>query len=218
MQTSIDMKNHKVTNLANPTGNNDAVNKRYLDIFEKKNLLPPKNVYEEVFGTDFYDLVMDTAEFSLVKSVSGVVIDKVERNFYPFTDRFLADYDPKYGLKIGVKSHILTASFNDRTSWTIFISFLHDRTKICEIVTMSNLNTDEYPKFIINENKIIIHGGLSGKSETTFTSDFKNKQLFLLICYNSTLNLYKIALCNYSSRVTKTVPKDIDRHQGVRFD
>ena len=80
---------------------------------------------------------------------------------------------------------------------------------------MSNLNTDEYPKFI---NKIIIHGGLSGISETTFTSDFKNKQLFLWICYNSTLNLYKMALCNYSSRVTKTVPKDIDGHQGVRFD
>ena len=83
---------------------------------------------------------------------------------------------------------------------------------------MSNLHTDEYPKFIINESKIIIHGGLSGKSETTFTSDFKNKQLFLWICYNSTLNLYKMALCNYSSRVTKTVPKEIDRHQGVRFD
>ena len=62
MQTSIGMKNHKVTNLANPTSNNDAVNKRYLDIFETKinNLLPPKNVYEEVFGTDFYDLVMGT--------------------------------------------------------------------------------------------------------------------------------------------------------------
>ena len=157
MQTSIDMKNHKVTILANPTGNNDAVNKRYLDIFERKinNLLPPKNVYEEVFGTDFYDLVMDTAQFSLVKSVSGVVIDKVEPNFYPFTDRFLTDYDPKNGLKIGVKSHILTASFNDRTSWTIFISFLHDSTKTCEIVTMSNLRTDEHPKFIINENKIM---------------------------------------------------------------
>ena len=83
---------------------------------------------------------------------------------------------------------------------------------------MSNLHTDEYPKFIINENKIIIHDGLRGKSETTFTSDFKNKQLFLWICYNSTLNLYKMALCNYSSRVTKTVPKDIDRHRGVRLD
>ena len=220
LQTSIDMKNHKVTNLANPTSNNDAVNKRYLDIFETKiyNLLPPKRVYKEVFGTDFYDLVMDTTRFSLVKSVSGVAIDKVEPNFYPFTDRFLADYDPKYGIKIGVKSHILTATFNDRTSCTIFISFLHDSTKTCEIVTMSNLHTDEYPKFIINENKIIIHGRLSGKSETTFTSGFKNKQLFLWICYNSTLNLYKMALCNYSSRVTKTVPKDIARHQGVRFD
>ena len=112
--TNLDLQNHKITNLANPTSNNDAVNKRYLDIFETKinNLLPPKNVYEEVFGTDFYDLVMDTARFSLVKSVSGVVIDKVEPNSYPFTDRFLTDYDPKYGIKIGVKSHILTATFN----------------------------------------------------------------------------------------------------------
>ena len=85
MQTSIDMKNHKVANLANPTSNNDAVNKRYLDIFETKinNLLPPKNVYKEVFGTAFCDLVMDTTRCSLVKSVSGVVIDKVKPNFCP---------------------------------------------------------------------------------------------------------------------------------------
>ena len=68
MQSSIDMKNHNVTNLANPTSNNDAVNKRYLDIFETKinNLLPPKSVYKEVFGTDFYDLVTDTTVFSLL--------------------------------------------------------------------------------------------------------------------------------------------------------
>ena len=104
----------------------------------------------------FYDLVMGTTLFSLIRSVTGVVIDKVEPNLYMFTDRYLTDYDPKYGLNIGVKSHILTTSFNDRTSWTMFISFLHDRTKTCEIVTMSNLHTDEYPKFIINENKIII--------------------------------------------------------------
>ena len=83
---------------------------------------------------------------------------------------------------------------------------------------MSKLHTDEYSKFIINENTITIHGGLCGKSETTFTSDFKNKKLFLWICYNSTLNLYKMALCNYSSRVSKTIPQDIDGHQGVRFD
>ena len=90
MQTSIDMKNHKVTNSANPTSNNDAVNKRYLDIFETKinNLLPPKNVYKEVFGTDSYNLVMGTVRFSLVKSVSGVVIHKVEPNFYPLLIAF----------------------------------------------------------------------------------------------------------------------------------
>ena len=163
--SNLDMNSHKITNLANPTSNNDAVNKRDLDIFETKinDLLPPKNVYKEVFGTDFYDLVMDTTLFSLIKSVSGVVIDKAKTIFCPFTDRLLTDYDPKYGIKIGVKSHILTASFNDRTSWTILISFLHDRTKTCEIVTMSNLHTDEYPKFIINENKIIIDVLLHGK-------------------------------------------------------
>ena len=180
-------------------------------------MLPPKNVYKEVFGTDFYDLINDTARFSLIKGVSGVVINKVEPNFYFLFDRYLTDNDPKYGLKIGVKSHIRTSTFNDRTSWTIFISFLHDNTKTCTIEITSNFNIDEYPKFIINENKIIINEG-SSRSETTFTSDFKNKQFFLWICYDSALNLYKMALCNYSSRVEKTIAKDIDSHRAVRFD
>ena len=82
--TNLDLQNHKITNLADPTTDGDACNKRYLDIFETKinDLLPPKNVYEEVFGTDFYDLVIDTTLFSLVRSVTGVVIDKVHVHVY----------------------------------------------------------------------------------------------------------------------------------------
>ena len=44
---------------------------------------------------------------------------------------------------------------------------------------------------------------LSGNHETTFTSDFQNKQLFIWICFNGS-NLYKMALSSYSSHVSET--------------
>ena len=44
---------------------------------------------------------------------------------------------------------------------------------------------------------------LSKNHETTFTSDFQNKQLFIWICFNGS-NLYKFALSNYSSYVSET--------------
>ena len=44
----------------------------------------------------------------------------------------------------------------------------------------------------------------SQRYETQFTSDFQNKQLFLWICYDSSQNLYKMALSNYSSHISET--------------
>ena len=36
MQTNIDLNNHKIINLANPTDDGDACNKRYVDIVDTK--------------------------------------------------------------------------------------------------------------------------------------------------------------------------------------
>ena len=82
---------------------------------------------------------------------------------------------------------------------------MHDNTKTCEISFSNTLNIHIkfYPRYRITSNKLIIDYQ-SGTHETTFTSDFQNKQLFVWICFDGTRNLYKMALSNYSSHVSET--------------
>ena len=209
MQTNIDLNNHKIINLANPTDDSDACNKHYVDIVDTKindlSYYTKDHRYKNVFGEDFYDLI-ETSRFNLIQGVSGVVINGVLPNFVLETDRFITDYNPKYGLKLSTKTHIRTADiFNQNSSFTFFMSFMHDNTKTCEISFSNtlNLHTKFYPRYRITSNKLIIDYQ-SGTHETTFTSDFQNKQLFVWICFDGTRNLYKMALSNYSSHVSET--------------
>ena len=80
---------------------------------------------------------------------------------------------------------------------------MHDSTKTFEISfsNTQNIHIKFYPRYRITSNKLIIDYQL-GTYETTFTSDFQNKQLFIWICFNG-LNLYKMALSNYSSHVVE---------------
>ena len=59
MQTNIDLNNHKIINLANPTDDGDACNKRYVDIVDTKlndlSYYTKDHRYKNVFGEDFYD-------------------------------------------------------------------------------------------------------------------------------------------------------------------
>ena len=140
MQTNIDLNNHKIINLANPTDDGDACNKRYVDIVDTKindlSYYTKDHRYKNVFGEDFYDLI-ETSRFNLIQGVSGVVINGVLPNFVLETDRFITDYNPKYGLKLSTKTHIRTADiFNQNSSFTFFMSFMHDNTKTCEMVTL----------------------------------------------------------------------------------
>ena len=209
MQTNIDLNNHKIINLANPTDDGDACNKRYVDIVDTKindlSYYTKDHRYKNVFGEDFYDLI-ETSRFNLIQGVSGVVINGVLPNFVLETDRFITDYNPKYGLKLSTKTHIRTADiFNQNSSFTFFMSFMHDNTKTGEISFSNtlNLHIKFYPRYRITSNKLIIDYQ-SGTHETTFTSDFQNKQLFVWICFDGTRNLYKMALSNYSSHVSET--------------
>ena len=209
MQTNIDLNNHKIINLANPTDDSDACNKRYVDIVDTKindlSYYTKDHRYKNVFGEDFYDLI-ETSRFNLIQGVSGVVINGVLPNFVLETDRFITDYNPKYGLKLSTKTHIRTADiFNQNSSFTFFMSFMHDNTKTGEISFSNtlNLHIKFYPRYRITSNKLIIDYQ-SGTHETTFTSDFQNKQLFVWICFDGTRNLYKMALSNYSSHVSET--------------
>ena len=208
MQTNIDLNNHKIINLANPTDDGDACNKRYVDIVDTKindlSYYTKDHRYKNVFGEDFYDLI-ETSRFNLIQGVSGVVINGVLPNFVLETDRFITDYNPKYGLKLSTKTHIRTADiFNQNSSFTFFMSFMHDNTKTGEISFSNtlNLHIKFYPRYRITSNKLIIDYQ-SGTHETTFTSDFQNKQLFVWICFDGS-NLYKMALSNYSSHVSET--------------
>ena len=162
-------------------------------------------MYRTIFGIDFYDII-ETSRINLVQNVSGVVISGVLPNFVLETDRFITDYDPKYGLKLSTKTHIRTADiFNQNSSFTFFMSFMHDNTKIGKI-SFSNtlaLHVKFYPRYHITSNKLIIDY-LRGSYETTFTSDYQNKQLFVWICFDGTRNLHKMALSNYSSHISET--------------
>ena len=189
MQTNLNMNNHKIINLANPTDDGDACNKRSLDVVETKindlSFYTKDHVYRNIFGKDFYN-VLETSQFNLINSVSGVVINGVLSNFVMDTNRFVTDYDPKYGLNLSTKSHIRTTKiFNQSSSYTMFMSFMYDKTKICEISFSNTLNIHLkfYPRYRITSNKLIIDY-LSGTYETQFTSDFQNKQLFIWICFD----------------------------------
>ena len=144
MQTNIDLNNHKIINLANPTDDGDACNKRYVDIVDTKindlSYYTKDHRYKNVFGEDFYDLI-ETSRFNLIQGVSGVVINGVLPNFVLETDRFITDYNPNYGLKLSTKTHIRTADiFNQNSSFTFFMSFMHDNTKTGEISFSNTLN------------------------------------------------------------------------------
>ena len=209
MHTNIDMNNHKIINLANPTDDGGACNKRTLDIVDTKindlSYYTKDHAYKTIFGEDFYDL-LETSRFNLIQGVSGVVINGVKPNFVLETHRFITDYDPKYGLNLSTRTHIRTTKlFNQNSSFTFFMSFIHNNTKTCEISFSNTLNSHNkfYPHYRITSNKLIIDYQ-SGTHETQFTSDFQNKQLFVWICFDGTQNLYKMAMSNYSSYISET--------------
>ena len=188
MNTSIDLNNnHQIKNVKEGTNSSDGVNKSQLDIVS---YYSKDHMYRTIFGEDFYDLI-ETSRFNLIQGVSGVVINGVLPNFVLETDRFITDYNPKYGLKLSTKTHIRTADiFNQNSSFTFFMSFMHDNTKTGEISFSNTLNIHIkfYPRYRITSNKLIIDYQ-SGTHETTFTSDFQNKQLFVWICFDGTRNL-----------------------------
>ena len=214
INTDIDIQNHRLKNLPLPTDDDDAASKVYIDkintAIQKKLILDffhntKDFAYKSTFGDGFYDLI-ESRFYHLKQNVSGVVIDKIMPNLFLETDRFIADYNPKYGLKLSTKSHVKVGKiFDQNNSFTFFMSFLHDNTKTGEISFSSTLNSHIkfYPRYRITSNKLIIDYQ-SGTYETQFTNDFQNKQLFIWICFNGSQNLYKMALSNCSSHISET--------------
>ena len=143
INTDIDMQNNTIKNLPNAVNDTDAVNKSELDNVSARlhemQFYINNYTYRTVFE-HFYDLE-ETSRYDLVPGVSGTVINGVLPNLVLGTDRFINSYSLKYGLKLSTKTHIRTVDlFNQNTSFTFFMSFLHDTTKTCEISFSNTLN------------------------------------------------------------------------------
>ena len=141
----------------------------------------------------------------------------IQPNLFLGADRFINDYSSKYGLKLSTGTHIRTDQFNQNTSFTFFMSFLHDVNKTVNISWSNTVNNSKYfPVYMVTNNKIIIR--IPSKSyKTPFTSDFQNKQNFIWICYDSSTNTHNISLSNYSSRVYKTFTAPVN-FQTTHFE
>ena len=177
IKTNINSDNHLINNLGDGINDTDAVNKRQLDVVS---YYSKGHTYKTIFGNDFYDII-ETSRFNLVQKASGVVINGVSPNFVLETNRLITDYNPRYGLRLSTKSHIRTTKiFNQNSIFTFFMSFTHDSTKTCEISFSNTLNfhIKWYPRYQITSNKLSIDAQ-SAIHQTSFTSDFQNKQLFI---------------------------------------
>ena len=199
MKTDIDMNNKKLKNLTAPVDDNDAVNKLSLDFVSWH---VNNHNYRRIFGLNFYDLI-ETARFNLIQGVSGVVINGVLPNFVLETDRFITEYSQINGLKLSTKTHIHTTKiFNQTSSFTFFMSFLHDETKTGTITW--GLHIQFYPRFQITADQIKSDFRTEIQS-ISFTNEYKNKQQCIWICYDSSQRLYKMALTNYNAHINKTI-------------
>ena len=126
MNTDLDMNNHLINNLKDGVNDIDGINKRQLDTISD---YAKDHTYRVIFKNNFYDLI-ETSCFNLVQNAIGVVINGVSPNFVLETNRLITDYNPRYGLRLSTKSHIRTTNiFNQNSSFTFFMSFMHDRTK-----------------------------------------------------------------------------------------
>ena len=202
MQTELDMNNKKIIHLSDPIDDGDAVNKVSLD---SVSYYTKGHAYRSIFS-EFYDLV-ETSRFNLIRGASGVVINGVSPNLVLETDRLITEYSRINGLKLSTKTHINTSKiFNHSSSFTFFMSFKHDETKTGTI-TWSNtraLHVKFYPRFQITSDQIKINFRTEIQS-ISFTSEYKNKQLCIWICYDAAQRLYKMALSNYNAHINKTI-------------
>ena len=225
MNTDLDIDNHHIIHLSDGTDDSDAVNKKQLDIVDtklNKTARSMKNYwYSSIFGDNFYDLI-ETGHFNLSRTASGIVIDGILPNFNLGTKRFIRDYSNRNGMILSAASHIKTPKImNQNSSFTFFISFFHNPSKNCEI-SFSNVSTSVkyHPIYKITSDKIIIDTGTT-THETSFTSNFRYKKLFIWICFDGGNNLYKMALSNYSAPVSETFnpPTNFSTNQlEINFD
>ena len=223
MLVGLDMNNHRIENLADPINDSDAVNKLYSDNISYH---AENRIYWEMFP-EFYDL-LKTSRYNLIHSspsnphFGGAQINKINPNLIFGTNRGINDFS-NYGLKLSAKTYIQTTdTFDQSSSFTFFISFHHDASKVCELSWMtggsgSNL-TKSYPRYKITVNNIEIDANTAGLHGIRFPSKYQNKKLCLWICYDGSRNLHKMRLVNLSSLDRTFIPPMNFRSTALEID
>ena len=161
-------------------------------------------LYRFIFKNGFHDLI-NPNHFVLSQTSAGAVIDSVSPNFHLGTKLSIRDYSSRYGLALSPKSYIKTPELmNQNSSFTFFMSFVHNPQKMCEISFSNTLTGVKYhPYYKIGNNTIIIDNG-TNTFETVFPYNFRHKKIFIWICYDGGSNLYKMALSNFSTHIRET--------------
>ena len=202
MQTDLNMNSKRIESLPNPITASDAANKLYCDNIDHY------AAYRKIFPI-FYNL-LDTTHYNIIQTPTSKQINKINPNLILGTSQAIGDYASGSGLKLNMGTYLQTTdTFNQDSSFTLFISFNHDSTKTCQINWMASLGSvhtrRSYPRYKITNNQITIDASSRGTHTVQFPSYYQNKKLFLWVCFNGSNNTYKMRLGNYSSIATLTV-------------
>lgn len=204
MNTDIDMENNKIINTLNPTNGGDVVNKRTLDAVESKitDLSPFTKDYVYRKHFDQYYSPTEPSHFRLVQNSPGVVIQGIKPNLFLGANRLINDFDRLHGLQMNNGYINLSNQINQNTSFTIFVYYYLSNT--CEINFTNNINSKTIyrPSYKITNNQISISTAFNSFT-ISYTSELFNKQVMVWKTHDSSQNLYKIGLSNYSSHVSK---------------
>ena len=165
MNTDLDMNNHKITNLNNGTNASDAVNKSQLDTIKSQldkvssqiNTViqhTRNQVYSSIFGDHFYDL-LETSNFNLSKTASGVVFNEVSPNLLFGRNMLISNYSSKYGVDFypSYANLLHSKSLNQDSSFTFFMSFKHNTSRGNIMMGFADRNdTMFFPTYIIGKS------------------------------------------------------------------
>ena len=199
IKKDVNLDNHKITNLKEGINDTDAVNKLQLN---SVSYFTNNHTYRDIFHENFYDLI-ETSTFNINKNSYGVVIFGVKPNLHLGTNRYLSNYDRIHGMKMSNGHILLKNNINQSTSFTLFFSIYFSEDIVIKFAGDSVSNNGYYPFYSMTKsnNRINIHESSHISYHSVLTGNFKNKKIMLWICFNSSRNLYKFGISNFSSHI-----------------
>ena len=225
MNTDLDINNKKIKNISNGTDNGDAINKQQFDAVHNDNknqinilsnkfntlfLLTKNYTYKKIFADNFYDF-NDPSKFNIQTGANGLFIDRVFPNFY--TQSTINFFQPPKGFNLSNGSYIRTPRMhttsltrNYNISYTFFISFLHNERHqyLMHFISDDGASTPAPTISIVGDLMTI--NMKSFIRSIHFPSKYKNKQMFIWLCFERTSRIYTMVISDFSSQLTATIP------------